>query len=159
MAPPTLTTDRLLITGLSLEHWEAFAKAWADPRMTEFIGGMPRTRNESWGKFLHGIGLWSLFDYGYWAFVDRENGAFLGNGGLAQSNAVSPNSMAFRRLDGLSFPMPGTGASLPKACPRSWHGPTTLACLKRAALSIPITPPRITLRPNWVIQKLQNRAT
>ena len=84
MAPPTLTTDRLLITGLSLEHWEAFAKAWADPRMTEFIGGMPRTRNESWGKFLHGIGLWSLFDYGYWAFVDRESGAFLGNGGLAQ---------------------------------------------------------------------------
>jgi RimJ/RimL family protein N-acetyltransferase len=84
MTPPILTTERLMITPLSREHWEAFAAAWADPRMTKFIGGNPRTRNESWGKFLQGIGLWSLFDYGYWAFVDRETGDFLGNGGLAQ---------------------------------------------------------------------------
>lgn len=83
MIAPTLHTERLTLRPLSLGDWEAYAAAWADPRLTEFIGGQPRTRTESWGKFLQGIGLWPLFGYGYWSFVDRENGAFLGNGGLA----------------------------------------------------------------------------
>jgi RimJ/RimL family protein N-acetyltransferase len=84
MMPPTLSTDRLIIEPLALKHWETYAAAWADPRMTQFIAPEPRTRNESWGKFLQGIGLWSLFGYGYLAFCDRETGEFLGNGGLAQ---------------------------------------------------------------------------
>ena len=58
--------------------------AWADPRMTEFIGGAPRSRNISWGKMLQGIGLWPLFGYGYWSFIERDSGKFVGNGGLAQ---------------------------------------------------------------------------
>ena len=84
MIAPTLTTARLFITPTTLDHWEAYAAAWADPRMTEFIGSEPRNRTTSWGKFLQGIGLWPLFGYGYWSFVDRANGKFLGNGGLAQ---------------------------------------------------------------------------
>jgi RimJ/RimL family protein N-acetyltransferase len=84
MIAPTLTTDRLIITPMTLDHWEEYAAAWADPKMTKYIGGKPRTRNESWGKFLQGIGLWSLFGYGYWSFVEREAGTFLGNGGLAR---------------------------------------------------------------------------
>ena len=83
MIAPTLRTERLILRPLSLDDWEAYAAAWADPRMTAFIGGQPRTRTESWGKFLQSIGLWPLFGYGYWSFVDRESGAFLGNGGLA----------------------------------------------------------------------------
>ncbi len=81
---PTLMTERLTIEPMSLKHWEEYAAAWADPRMTEFIGGEPRNRNISWGKMLQGIGLWSLFGYGYWSFVERESGKFVGNGGLAQ---------------------------------------------------------------------------
>ena len=46
----TLKTDRLILAPISLDHWEAYAAAWADPAMTEFIGGKPRTRTESWGK-------------------------------------------------------------------------------------------------------------
>lgn len=84
MTPPTLTTDRLLIEPLGLKHWESYAAAWADPRMTQFISPEPRSRQESWVKFLQGIGLWSLFGYGFWAFCDRATGEFLGNGGLAQ---------------------------------------------------------------------------
>ena len=84
MFAPTLTTERLIIAPMTLDHWEEYAVAWADPRMTEFIGGKPRTRNESWSKFLQGVGLWTLLGYGFWAFLDRETGVFLGNGGLAQ---------------------------------------------------------------------------
>jgi len=81
---PTLTTDRLILAPLALDHWEAYAAAWADARMTAFIGGKPRARQESWVKFTQAAGLWALLGYGYWAFVDRQSGAFLGNGGLAR---------------------------------------------------------------------------
>ncbi len=81
---PTLTTERLSIEPMSLAHWEDYAAAWADPRMTAFIGGEPRSRNVSWGKMLQGIGMWSLLGYGYWSFVERVSGRFVGNGGLAQ---------------------------------------------------------------------------
>lgn len=84
MIAPTLTTERLTIAPMSLEHFEAHAAAWADPEMTRFIGGQPRSRNESWGKFLAGAGLWSVVGYGYWTFLNRATGAYLGNGGLAQ---------------------------------------------------------------------------
>ncbi len=57
---------------------------WADPRMTEFIGGMPRSRNESWYKFCASAGLWNMLGYGYWAFTDRKSGTLLGVGGLSQ---------------------------------------------------------------------------
>lgn len=81
---PTLTTDRMILTALSMAHWEDYAAAWADPKMTAFIGGKPRTRQESWVKFTQAAGLWPLLGYGYWAFTDRATGQFLGNGGLAQ---------------------------------------------------------------------------
>ena len=84
MTAPTLTTQRLSIEPMSRAHWEDYAAAWAAPRMTAFIGGEPRSRNVSWGKMLQCIGLWSLFGYGYWSFVERESGRFVGNGGLAQ---------------------------------------------------------------------------
>jgi RimJ/RimL family protein N-acetyltransferase len=84
MLAPILTTERLIITPMTMEHWEAYAAAWSDPRMTQFIAPEPRSRNESWMKFLMGIGLWSFFGYGYLTFCDRESGAFLGNGGLGQ---------------------------------------------------------------------------
>jgi RimJ/RimL family protein N-acetyltransferase len=84
MIAPTLVTDRLSIEPMALAHWEEYAAAWADPRMTEFIGGAPRIRNVSWAKMLQGIGLWSLLGYGYWSFVERATGKFVGNGGLAQ---------------------------------------------------------------------------
>lgn len=84
MIAPTLTTQRLTLAPLSLDHWEPYAVAWADARMTAFIGGKPRARQESWVKFTQAAGLWSLLGFGYWAFLDRATGAFLGNGGLAR---------------------------------------------------------------------------
>ncbi len=81
---PTLTTTRLILRAASLDDWEAYAAAWADPRLTTFIGGQPRTRTESWGKFTSASGLWALLGYGYWSIIDRVSGTFLGTGGLAQ---------------------------------------------------------------------------
>ena len=81
---PVLTSERIRIEPVSMAHWENYAMAWADPVMTEFIGGNPRTRNESWGKFIGASGLWNLLGYGYWSFLDRNTGANLGCGGLGR---------------------------------------------------------------------------
>lgn len=83
MNAPTLKTDRLILAPISKDHWEAYAAAWADPAMTEFIGGKPRTRTESWAKFLAASALWQFMGYGYWSFLDRATGRFLGNGGFS----------------------------------------------------------------------------
>jgi RimJ/RimL family protein N-acetyltransferase len=84
MIAPTIETERLILRAFSLEDWEAYALAWADPELTAFIGGEPRSRNTSWAKLTQSAGLWPLLGYGYWAFIDRDSGAFLGNGGLAR---------------------------------------------------------------------------
>ncbi|MFM7028614.1 MAG: GNAT family N-acetyltransferase [Chakrabartia sp.] len=92
---PLLTTDRLLLAPLSLAHWEDYAAAWADPQLTAFIGGQPRTRQESWTKFTQAVGLWPLLGFGYWAFVARDDGRFLGNGGLARFERGIPELEGF----------------------------------------------------------------
>ena len=84
MKAPVLTTDRVRIEPVSLDHWEDYAVAWADPKMTEFIGGKPRDRTTSWAKFIGAAGLWPVVGYGYWSFVDRETGTYLGCGGLSK---------------------------------------------------------------------------
>ncbi len=84
MTPPTLTTDRLLIEPLAMKHWQAYAASWADPRMTQYISPEPRSRQESWMKFMQGAGMWPVLGYGYLAFCDRLSGAYLGLGGLGQ---------------------------------------------------------------------------
>lgn len=84
MIAPTIETARLCLAPAALADWEAYAAAWADPRTTRFIGGTPRDRMTSWGKFLQGTGLWPVLGYGYWSFRDRTTGAYLGTGGLAR---------------------------------------------------------------------------
>ena len=83
-AAPTLTTPRLILRPVSLEDWEPYAAAWADPEMTRFIGGGPRDRTTRWAKFIAAAGLWPVCGFGYWTFADRKTGAWLGTGGLAR---------------------------------------------------------------------------
>jgi Acetyltransferase (GNAT) domain len=136
---PTLITERLSIEPMSLAHWEAYASAWADPRMTEFIGGDPRNRNLSWGKMLQGIGLWSLFGYGYWSFVERASGKFVGNGGLAQFERGIPELEGYPEA-GWAFAADAWGKGY-------------------AASSTPGTPPRTMLRPSLDLRSSPNRMT
>jgi len=81
---PTLETARLILRPPGLRDWEAYARTWADPRVTQFIGAQPRSRQESWTKFAQSAGLWALVGYGFWSFIDRETQSFVGTGGLAR---------------------------------------------------------------------------
>ncbi len=84
MECPTIKTDRLILRPLGLEHWEDYAAAWANPAMTTFIGGGPRDRTTSWSKYIAAAGLWPVCGFGYWSFIYRQTGAFIGTGGLAR---------------------------------------------------------------------------
>lgn len=81
---PELETKRLRLVPLGLRHWEDYARAWADPATTRFIGGTPRDRTTSWTKFIAAAGLWPVCGFGYWVFEDRQTGAYRGCGGLAR---------------------------------------------------------------------------
>ncbi len=80
---PVIETERLRLRAPVLGDFEAYATMWADPRVTAFIGGTPRTRNESWNRFIGMHGLWALCGFGYWLFADRKTDALVGVGGLA----------------------------------------------------------------------------
>jgi RimJ/RimL family protein N-acetyltransferase len=84
MIAPTLTTDRLTLRAISMADWEPYAAMWADPRVTTFIGGVPRARDVAWTKFGQAAAMWSLFGYGNWAVIDRDGDNFLGVCGFAQ---------------------------------------------------------------------------
>lgn len=66
-----------------MEDWEPYATMWADKRVTTFIGGVPRPRDESWRRFAQSAGLWPLLGYGFWTVADHDDG-FLGVAGFAQ---------------------------------------------------------------------------
>ena len=67
-----------------MNEWEPYATMWANPRVTDFIGGAPRPRDVAWTKFGQAAAMWELFGYGNWAVIDRADDAFLGVCGLAQ---------------------------------------------------------------------------
>jgi RimJ/RimL family protein N-acetyltransferase len=91
---PILHTHRLILRAITMDDWEPYAAMWADPRVTEFIGGAPRPRAVAWPKFVQSTGFWSLFDYGYWAITDHQ-GRFIGIGGFAQQERGIPDLVGY----------------------------------------------------------------
>ncbi|AZO11499.1 MULTISPECIES: GNAT family N-acetyltransferase [unclassified Mesorhizobium] len=79
---PVLETARTILRAHALDDFETYVAMWADPGVTRFIGGKPRTREESWMRFLRHAGLWSLLGYGFWAIEDKKTGRFAGEAGF-----------------------------------------------------------------------------
>ena len=56
---------------------------WANPAVTQFIGGRPFTAEETWARFLRYIGHWSVLGFGYWMVEERASRSFAGEVGFA----------------------------------------------------------------------------
>jgi RimJ/RimL family protein N-acetyltransferase len=80
---PVLETARLKLRGHRLDDFTHCAAMWADPQVTQYIGGKPLTEEESWTKFLRYAGHWQLLGFGYWAVEERVTGSFVGELGFA----------------------------------------------------------------------------
>lgn len=89
---PILETERTMLRPHRLDDFDAYVAMWADPAVTRFIGGKPRTREESWMRFLRHAGLWSLIGYGFWAIEDKASGRFIGEAGFHDlKRAIEPS--------------------------------------------------------------------
>jgi RimJ/RimL family protein N-acetyltransferase len=80
---PILETLRLKLRGHRLDDFPHSAAMWADPSVTQYIGGKPLTEEESWTKFLRYAGHWALLGFGYWAIEEKATGNFVGELGFA----------------------------------------------------------------------------
>ena len=79
---PVLETERTIMRAHRIDDFDDYAVMWASPVTTRFISGKPRTREESWMRFLRHAGLWSLLGYGFWAVEDKASGRFIGEAGF-----------------------------------------------------------------------------
>jgi RimJ/RimL family protein N-acetyltransferase len=79
---PIIATSRTILRPHRLDDFDTYVAMWADPIVTRFIGGKPRTREESWMRFLRHAGLWSLLGYGFWAIEEKATGRFIGEAGF-----------------------------------------------------------------------------
>jgi RimJ/RimL family protein N-acetyltransferase len=80
---PVLETERLKLRGHGLEDFPNSAAMWADPKITQYIGGKPLTEEESWSRLLRYLGHWRLLGFGYWVAEEKATGDFVGEIGFA----------------------------------------------------------------------------
>lgn len=80
-----LRTPRLTLRPHAPADLEECAAMWADPLVTEHIGGRPLTREDCWRNIQRYVGHWALFSYGYLTVRDTATGMFLGEVGLMDS--------------------------------------------------------------------------
>ena len=80
---PVIETPRLRLRHHRLGDFPACRAMWADPTVTQFIGGRPLTEEEAWVKFLRNAGHWPLLGFGFWVLEEKFTSAFAGEIGLA----------------------------------------------------------------------------
>ena len=79
---PIVETERLILRDHRLTDFDTYVAMWADPIVTRFVGGQPRTREESWIRLLRHAGMWRHMDFGFWAIEEKATGRFIGEAGF-----------------------------------------------------------------------------
>lgn len=93
-SPPPLETERLLLTGHTLDDFEPLAAMWSDPLVvTHIFGNLVSTSRESWMRMLSYHGLWPLLGHGYWAVREKSSGRYVGDLGFADFHRVMEPSI------------------------------------------------------------------
>lgn len=80
---PIIETERLILRAHGIDDFDDCAALWGSPEVTRFIGGTPRPPQDAWFRILRYAGHWTLLGCGFWAIVDKQSGAFLGEGGFS----------------------------------------------------------------------------
>jgi RimJ/RimL family protein N-acetyltransferase len=89
MVPPTLATDRLILSPPTPADLDDEAAMWAEPAVYAMIGGRALTREEVWQRLLRYIGHWQVCGYGTWVVRTRDRGRFVGSVGLMDSRRAT----------------------------------------------------------------------
>jgi len=75
-----LTTARLRLEPICLEHYAGLRVLNADPLVARFIGGKPETPDETLAMIERVQGRWQSFGYSWWSFIEQESGELVGAG-------------------------------------------------------------------------------
>ncbi len=78
---PILETPRLILRAHRREDFESMVSIWQDPIVVEHFHGVALSREDIWGRFLRGFGMWAVNGFGLWAVEDKATGAYAGTVG------------------------------------------------------------------------------
>ena len=79
---PVLETERLRLRAQRLEDFPIVAAMWTDERVTRHTSGRALTEEETWSRFLRGLGHWVLLGFGYWGVEEKSTGEYVGEMGF-----------------------------------------------------------------------------
>jgi RimJ/RimL family protein N-acetyltransferase len=79
---PVLHTERLILRPHRLDDFEACCALWTDEEVVRYIGGVPSTREQIWGRLMRYAGLWHHLGFGFLAIEEKESGRFIGEAGF-----------------------------------------------------------------------------
>lgn len=90
-AVPEIETERLLLRAHTAQDFPCMAELWSDPTSVQYTTGKPSTPEESWARLHRYAGHWLISGFGYWAWIDKATGLYVGEGGFADfKRAVDP---------------------------------------------------------------------
>ncbi|GGX48008.1 N-acetyltransferase [Tateyamaria omphalii] len=79
---PTINTARVTLRAMRPGEFDRFAEIWAMPDVAIYIGGTPRTRDESWRSFLNIAGHWQVTGFGQWGIEEHSSKRLVGQVGF-----------------------------------------------------------------------------
>jgi len=80
---PRVETDRLLLREFRDSDVDAFARFYADPQVTRYLGdGSTLDREQTWRTIAAAAGHWQLRGYGQWVLELKSTGEVIGRSGL-----------------------------------------------------------------------------
>jgi RimJ/RimL family protein N-acetyltransferase len=82
MGEPVIETARLRLRVPTLADFDAIHALTLSERVRTFLGRQPPSVEDSFARFLRGLGCWHLFGWGQFVAEAREGGAFVGSLGL-----------------------------------------------------------------------------
>lgn len=81
MSIDTLSTERLTLERMSMEHLDDLTRMWTDTTVGASLGGV-RTADNVAQWMTTNVAHWDQHNFGFWAARDRETGEFVGYVGL-----------------------------------------------------------------------------
>lgn len=80
---PVLETPRLILRPHRLDDLEPWYAMFSDRELFRLIAAPPLSREDAWNRLLRYAGHWSLLGFGLFAVIEKADGAFVGEVGMA----------------------------------------------------------------------------
>jgi RimJ/RimL family protein N-acetyltransferase len=75
---------------MEMRDFPWYAEFWTKPEIVEFIGGSPRSIDQSWMRFLMNFGSWSQLGFGFWIITRKLDASPIGLAGIFDAGRPLP---------------------------------------------------------------------